>query len=433
MPVAFALWYTDLDRFGMGEWIIVNLQQIAETLGIAEIPASWERNADHAAACFPEEVHFLQDEYVSRIRNRVRLSDRRAGRICEAMATIRRHESLRSLAWLWHFIIFRQPDPEIERVGSWPAPLDPSGEDETFDSIFPAVVLLSGYEQLAAVYEKRRIPEKIIVETLDAVEGSMELYEGRTGIHGLGMGYFNWLQHAFHARLYRIGRLEYEIKAFPHAIRVYRHMRDGQIYVLSADGVRYRGDGLVDGTNGVIDDQTGWTAEWVETESEIRGYPIHPGGYALQEPVCLKKSEWRLALSEGDPVINVHIPRKGSFTPDDCRDSFIQAAKFFATHYADRPYAALMCVSWLLDPQLRQLMGTTSNLVQFQQWYHLYPVQSDDGGLYSFVFMCERGEIESLPERTSLQRKMKQFMREGGRLHNAGGILFPDDERLCHE
>lgn len=402
------------------------LQQLASELGITEIPESWKRNYEYAVTCLPDEIEFLQKHYLDHVRKRVHLSEAKANLISEAMEAIRRDDNLRMLAWLWHCILYRRPDPHAERVGGWPAPTGPSDEQKKLESVFPAVVLLSGYDRLVSLHRERNIPEDVILETLNSVEVNMQIYEERRGRPGLGMGYFNWLQHCFHARLYKIGRMEYEMRTFSDQLQVYRHVSDGTIVALSEAGVKYRSDGLVDGTNGIVDEVTGWTATLTETKDEITGYPIHPGGYALKEPMTLKKQEWQLVLSSGDPVISVHIPRKGSFTYEVCRDSFIQATEFFAAYYADRPYAAMICLSWLLDPQLLGLLDETSNLAQFQKWYHLYPIQSDDGGIYSFVFMRDRCEVDQLQEDTSLQRKLKQFMKAGGQMHSAGGFILPE-------
>lgn len=405
------------------------LQELASSLGMTDIPESWQRNYDYALTTLPEQIEFIQPEFLVHLRKRMVLSEENAAWVRDALEFVRGNEQLRRLAWLWHCILYRRPDPERERITLWPVPDGMTGSGYRLEAVFPAVVLLSGYRRLEAMYLERNVPEEIIVDTLSAVETCMEIYEERYGFKGLGMHYLNWLQYCFNAQLYKIGRLEYEMRIFAHAILVYRHMKDGSVVILSKDGVKYRGDGLVDGTNAITDEMTGWTATLTETEDEIIGYAIHPDGYAVQERKILRRDEWQLVLAPGDMTINVHIPRKGEFTKEVCQESFVRAVQFFETCYPERSFPALTCFSWLMDPQLQQLLAPKSNLVQFQKWYHLFPLRSGDEGLYSFVFMCEKCEVDQLPEKTSLQRKIKRFMQAGGHMHNGGGILLVDTIR----
>ena len=165
-----------------------------------------------------------------------------------------------------------------------------------------------------------------------------------------------------------------------------------------------------------------------ENGDQIEGYPLSPDdGAALKDMLSISKQEWALKLAQGDPVLHVHIPREGSFTAEDCYESFGRARDFFAKYYPDWPYTAVACVSWLMDPQLRELLSESSNLVKFQAWYRPFPVKSGDESIYTFVFRSEKREIEQLPETTSLHKKMKTFMKEGGRFRLGGGFILPDD------
>ncbi|MDF2723526.1 MAG: hypothetical protein K0Q59_3201 [Paenibacillus sp.] len=402
------------------------LKTVALSVGITEVPESWERYYDEAMADMPERIPFLQEDHFERLRQHVLLSDQHVAWIQAAMKTIREHESLRTLAWLWHTICYRKVD--TAGLSTWPIPNVPGSEPAQRFEGFPAVLLLSGYDRVMAMYRERNVPEQIIKDTLTCVHTSLTLYEVRFGYLALGMHYMNWTQHHFNARLYMIGRLEFEMRNFSSPIRVYRHVNDGKVVALSEQGVEFRGDGLVNGTNGRTDTENGWTATLTETDSDVTGCPLHPGGYAERNPVTLNKQDWVLALAPGHPVLSVHIPRKGAFTTEACRESFNDAVAFFAKHYPEFHYSAFMCVSWLLDPQLHLLLDESSNLLQFQNWYQLYPVKSDDVALYQFVFQCQPCETEKLPETTSLQRKIKQFMLSGERLHAAGGFAFPPFE-----
>lgn len=397
------------------------LNELVDSLGIERIPDSWKRNYERAFSCLPSEIFFLQDSYLDKVGQHVPLSESNAQLIYEAVNAIRCDEKLQELAWLWHYILYVQSDPERENLTDWPVPTTPFHED-----VFPAVILLSGYERLEKIHKMRNIPKDIIHDTLVSVDSNMNGNRKRTGNPGLGMFYFEWLQYCFNAKLYRIGRLNFEMRTFSHPVRVFQNVLDGKVIALSDHGVQYRNDGLVDGTNDIFDKEQGWTATFTETSDQYSGYSIHPNGRVLQEKMHLSKAQWQLVLSSGDPVISVHIPGQGAFTHELCQEAFERAQHFFATHYADKQFRAMICISWLLDPQLQQWLDKSSNLLKFQKWFDLYPVKSSDSGIYRFVFRCERGKvsINELPESTSLQRNIKRFMQAGGRMQNTGGFFL---------
>lgn len=403
--------------------------QWIEQLGISESPESWARNYKEAMDHMPgSSIPFLQDDYLTDVLKVIQLTDKRSTLLQEAFKLMREHDSLSRLAWLWHYMIYVKLDSFSERVAEWPAPRLSDPAMETAQNFFPAVVLLSGFPHIMQLYKERNIPEQVIRETLGKVNANMQVHEEESGKTGLSMRLLNWLLNHFQGRLYSLGRLEFEMRTFRYPIRGYRNKLDGSVAALSEEGVKYRRDGLVDGTNGICDESGGWTAYIREDDAEVEGFPLSSeNGSALNEPVALSKQQWELRLKQDDPVLHVHIPRKGSFTKEDCRDSFVRAVEFFKTYYPDWPYTAIACVSWLMDPQLRGLLGESSNLVKFQEWYHPYPVKSGDESIYTFVFRCEKRELDQLPEHTSLQRKMKDFMRAGGKFRLGGGFMLKEE------
>jgi len=115
-------------------------------------------------------------------------------------------------------------------------------------------------------------------------------------------------------------------------------------------------------------------------------------------------------------ALSTHIPESGPLTPESVDDAFRQAAAFFAEHFPDYPAREFHCISWLLDPQLTEVLKPESNMVKFQQRWtleeNLGPV--DDDAIF-FVFR-RRGDIDQsqLPRDTSLQRAILDKIATGG-------------------
>ena len=70
-------------------------------------------------------------------------------------------------------------------------------------------------------------------------------------------------------------------------------------------------------------------------------------------------------ISEGDPTLEIHIPRGGKLAIEECEASIALAKVFFARFFPDFAYRGMTCWSWLLDDKLRNYLSETSNIVRF--------------------------------------------------------------------
>ncbi|WP_162940212.1 acyltransferase domain-containing protein [Gryllotalpicola protaetiae] len=115
-------------------------------------------------------------------------------------------------------------------------------------------------------------------------------------------------------------------------------------------------------------------------------------------------------------VLSTHIPESGPLTPEAVDDSFREASAFFAAHFPDYPTELFHCGSWLLDPQLAQVLKPDSNMVRFQQRWNLEEeVGPGDADAIFFVFR-RRGDVDrsTLPRDTTLQRAILDKIDAGG-------------------
>lgn len=123
--------------------------------------------------------------------------------------------------------------------------------------------------------------------------------------------------------------------------------------------------------------------------------------------------------------LSTHIPETGPLTPESVDDSFAQAAAFFAQHFPDYPTSRFYCGSWLLDPQLTEVLKPDSNMVRFQQRWTLEggPSVADEDAIY-FVFR-KRGmpDRSTLPRETTLQRAILDKLDAGGHWNSWDGTL----------
>lgn len=121
-------------------------------------------------------------------------------------------------------------------------------------------------------------------------------------------------------------------------------------------------------------------------------------------------------------ALSLHIPSDASLDPEACRSSHEKARAFFAAHFPVYQRAPVVCESWLLHPVLRDLLGEESNIVRFRSLFDIARVDDEDTSYRAFVFRRTDGEIADYPEKTTLQRRLKEHLLQGGRMGSALGI-----------
>ncbi|OUS77788.1 hypothetical protein B1748_03115 [Paenibacillus sp. MY03] len=289
--------------------------------------------------------------------------------------------------------------------------------------LFAVLIVLGCLDWTQKYYAERGIPEEILEETFGDLSLWMKHYERRHGRWGLDE--LGWLLNHAGGKLFRLGRLQFIHTTLNHGVMVLRHEGNGDIRLLSEPGIVYRKDGRVNGTNGIYGTDRCWTAAYQEDADGFAGHPIDGSGLAAEELVRLPAAEWRVVLRSGDDVLDMHIPEGEPLRPEPCEDSMRRAIGFYETYFPDKPFRGFVCVSWLLDRQLAELLPADSNIGAFQRLLHLFPARSDEKDTYRRVFGAETLDPETAPRDTGLRRVILGHVDSGGFLHGGGGL------RLC--
>jgi hypothetical protein len=347
--------------------------------------------------------------------------------LLDAAAQLQRSPQLLRLARHCHHLLFHSPDETFWReFHLWPALPD---RPELCPDLFYGLVLLSGLPHALEVHRAHGVPEQITVTTLRDFELWMNEYKKQHGRWGIGER--EWLINHFKGRLFHLGRLQFELTRFPWDYCAWRNLETDAVLVLAGNGMRFRSDGQFDGANGVHRPEGAWTARYEETDDSVLGHPFSPErGAALQTPVVLPKTRWRLVLAKDTPVLGVHIPATGSLAHAECRESYEQALQFFPRHFPDFAFAAFECSSWLLDAQLSDYLPPTANIPAFLRDFYLYPIpNADDHQTLErvFGFGVEKIDPATAPRDTTLRRIVADHMQRGGHWRKGGGLILAGD------
>ncbi|GAA1970936.1 acyltransferase domain-containing protein [Nocardioides panacihumi] len=120
-------------------------------------------------------------------------------------------------------------------------------------------------------------------------------------------------------------------------------------------------------------------------------------------------------LADDEILLNVHIPATGSLDSDECEAAYAAALEQFALWHPEERPKAFVCLSWLMDPQLREYLPVHSNIIRFQDRYRIVGTgMAASWSMQEFVFRVS-GQVdpETLPQRTTLERAFTQHLRSG--------------------
>ena len=116
-------------------------------------------------------------------------------------------------------------------------------------------------------------------------------------------------------------------------------------------------------------------------------------------------------------------PSDADFSPSAVDSSLEGARRFFAEYYPVLTNAEYRCHSWLLDQQLKKMLNENSNILHFQNRFEIFDEGEINTEFIEWLYHTKSTDYDTLPENTSLQRKMKKHLLLGGVIRNAYGRL----------
>lgn len=146
-------------------------------------------------------------------------------------------------------------------------------------------------------------------------------------------------------------------------------------------------------------------------------------------PRQISLSEYRIGALEyefveaEDREIAVHIPSDANLRKESVAQSIKDFNEFRKKYYPEWETVKLTCETWMLMPELKELIGEESNIVAFQNLFEIDTVDYDATWYMGWIFPGAEKADESLPERTTLQRSMKRYLLDGRKFGIAKGHL----------
>jgi len=370
------------------------------------------------------ELFFLKDEFIRQYAVWAAIKPEHLEEILQAKAILESDADIVRLLGYYYHLLYRAEKklaphqlPAVKRLAA------------AESGCFYFLLALAAYPDAIALYQRKGYPENVLQDTLSDVSVWVEHYKNQLGFAGLTVRILGWLQGHILGETFRLGRLQFKphLKFFDR-VEVYRNVNTGRTVALSAAGIRYNRQGLLyepgidQGENGT------WISALQHTASSVTGNPVAPEGYAKSEQITFDTAEWKKVLAGGDPVIDIHIPAIGPMTVEACADSAGRAADFMKKFFPELKHRAFSCESWLLDNQFEQILPPASNILLFQRAGYLYPFPHKSEAV-SRIFgeNAETPGLDSLPQKSSMQKAAADFLIKGGTFRNGAMFLLMED------
>ncbi len=205
------------------------------------------------------------------------------------------------------------------------------------------------------ILESKDIDEKIIAETFQDVSLRAKLYFESHGKIGISKQDACWHRHIMNLKIFKIGELQFQ---------------DFDMIYLDKEGIG--------------------------------------------EDYMKFSEEQKERLPKGTPVLNVHIQRGALLNIDSVKKSFDEARLFFQKFFPNRKYQAFICCSWLLYPNMDEILPEHSNIRDFKKLFHVIGQVQDSEDAIRDIFGKRYRAKKDFPQNTSLQISALQSMHHLG-------------------
>lgn len=146
-------------------------------------------------------------------------------------------------------------------------------------------------------------------------------------------------------------------------------------------------------------------------------------------PRQISLSEYRIGALEYEFVdgeereIAIHIPSDADMRKESVACSIDEFNQFRKRYFSEWENVSMSCDTWMLMPELKEILGEDSNIVAFQNLFEIDHVDYDAMWYMGWIYPGIETIDESLPERTTLQRNLKKYLLAGKKFGVARGHL----------
>lgn len=134
--------------------------------------------------------------------------------------------------------------------------------------------------------------------------------------------------------------------------------------------------------------------------------------------------EYERKVQNGEKVVSIHIPSDADLSDEALDLSLEQVRDLLKKNFPDFENAPFVCDSWMLHESLKNYLNENSRILRFQARFDLKKQYWNANNYLPFIFnRADCSDYAALPEDTSLQRKIKAHLLDGGSIGSGYGVL----------
>lgn len=194
-------------------------------------------------------------------------------------------------------------------------------------------------------YKSLGVPEKVIEETFLDVSLRARIYEKKTGKPGISKEDALWFRHIINCKIFKIGVLQFQ------------------------------------------------PFEMIYLDEEFLG-----------EPYMEFSKEQKEKLPSGAHVINCHIQCGANLSTEEIKASFADAQALFKKIFPETKFKAFLCYSWLLYPDMINILPENSNIKAFAKNFEIIGKIQDSEQAFENLFGKTYKRPPKIKNPTSLQK-----------------------------
>lgn len=401
-------------------WTCTTFKELLQTVGVKRMWATdrLEEEFEDAMAVMPEgEIEELTADYATKAFAFYDINQDMLEPFVEQQRIILGSPAVTQFFWVVHYCMYMSPDYQFE---SWGMGV-PKLADGTEIVGFGTVALLSGLHRSEEAW--KRLPK----EQIEMEQGQLRWTISRNPETGnpkwVTMGLMGWNTLYVKGLIMDVGRLTFERHTYTFGAKAYRNKITGKHVILAEEGT-YGRDGYM--PEGECDEDV-VIARFYEDDNIVRGNLITLAGQVCRIVMTLDKSEWELVVEDGDEVLSVHISPNGKLDKDAAADSYARARAYFKNVFPEFEPKCFICDSWLLGRELPRFVKESSNIFAFLKEYYNVPRGGNNEDTLNFLFKAAPDvDLSTLPENSSLQKGIKEWMMSGKIMYSGKGIRFFD-------
>lgn len=391
----------------------MQLRKIADAVGVGKYPAVlddiyFSMAKTNAPACDILLIDHLQKEYniFEEFYDVVRRT-----------AEIINQDENRS-AWVKTCVEYATNRP-VSEAAMIPAP---KADGTQISALLPLYILLPQIPLGIQKYKDRGFSNEEIHGINRGYAAGIRIVCEQTGMPGVNGLYYWWLSIFAKAVIFETCGLQFELRTLPEDVVYLKNKLDGTVIPVMSVGT-YHGSGIQNlGCPGYEDPEGSFRARFGEDKENYYGHGAFNSVVDTEEK-AFPKSLWACVAGPGDGCMSIHIPRNADISRETLDKAVESAYAIVKERYPEYDPKVIFGSSWILDPKLQEFVGPNSKITGLQKAFCTYPQKCDGKGLFGYVFPKNYESLETLPEDTSLQRKLKQFYMDGGYIYDYAGAI----------